>query len=120
MNTTETNIPNSVKNPVMTLIPSVDMKLLRENYTKVTAGQAVRPVVKLFGGPLTWLVTDICPDGYLTGYADLNMGCVELGSLCHVSELPAMKCGPSFLERDRYWKDDPSVNYLDLDSLAGI
>lgn len=122
MNTTvtTTNIPNSVKNPVMTLIPSVDMAILRKNYATLNSGKPVRPVIKLFTGPLTWLVTDIDDEGYLNGYADLSMGCVEWGALCHVSELPTMRIGACYLERDRYFKDDPTVNYNDLDSLVII
>jgi hypothetical protein len=81
-----------------------------------------RPLFKLFTPwtNCTWLIT--CEeDGILYGYGDLGMGCVEWGSLFTREEVEAIR-GPFGLriERDLHFSDTPSVNYLDLDSLAGI
>ena len=98
----------------MCLITKAQYKKLRE-----VGHENMRPIIKLFGGPLTWLVTEIDEDGILWGYGDLSQGCVEFGSLCHESELPEMKCPIAYLERDRFFKDDPSINWLERESLAG-
>lgn len=94
--------------------------ITKAQYTKlVEAGyQNMRPIIKLFGGPLTWLVTGI-EDGILYGYADLGMGCVEWGGLISEDELPTLKTGIAYLERDRYFEDDPSIKWLDKTSLVG-
>lgn len=98
----------------MVLIPTADYQKL------VTVGpENMTPIIKLFQASLTWLVTSI-DDGILYGYADLSMGCVEYGSLCHISELPTMKIGPFWLERDRHWKHKDGAKYLEMDSLSGI
>ncbi len=86
-----------IRNRVMVLITGSQYEEL------VKHGSSMVPVVKLFGGPLTWLVTGI-EDGVLYGYADLGMGCVEWGGLCNESELPTLKTGIAYLERDRHWK----------------
>ena len=82
----------------------------------------MRPIFKLFcpWGAGTWLVTSE-EDGILNGYADLGFGCVEYGGLFSREEMLDIK-GPFGLkiERDLHFKDDPSVNYLELDTLAGI
>ena len=103
----------AIKNPVMTLIRKSD-------YTNLLAAGVMnmRPIIKLFGGPVTWLVTGI-EDGILYGYGDLSQGCVEWGGLISEDELPTLRTGFMYLERDRYFKDDPSVNWLDKESLAG-
>lgn len=128
MNNTAT-LPDSVRNPVMVLITKAQMTNLRNNNAKVVAGESVRPVVKLFAGRLTWLVTDIDDDGILSGYADMGYGEVEFGSLCHVAELPGLRgglragfrvLGACYLERDRFFTDKPDVNYFDLDTLVGV
>lgn len=86
----------------------------------VKAGyQNMTPIVKLFGGPLTWLVTGI-EDGILYGYGDIGQGCVEWGGLCHESELPTLRTGIAYLERDRSWKHKEGTQYLSLDTLIGI
>ena len=76
-----------------------------------------RPIIKLFMGNLTWLVTHIESSGVLIGYADLGFGCVEFGGLAHIDELASIKVGIAFLERDRYWKDEKETNYLIKDCL---
>jgi hypothetical protein len=103
----------AIKNPVMTLIRKSD-------YTKLieSGSMGMRPIIKLFGGPLTWLVTGI-EGGILYGYADLGMGCVEWGSLCHEDELPTFRAGFAFIERDRFFEDDVTINWLEKDSLVG-
>lgn len=103
-----------IRNRVMVLITGSQYEEL------VKAGyQNMKPIVKLFGGPLTWLVTGI-EDGILYGYADLSMGCVEWGGLCNESELPTLKTGIAYLERDRHWKHTEGTKYLLLDSLIGV
>jgi len=97
----------------MTLIPSPVYSAL------ATAGESMVPLLKLFGGPLTWLVTSI-EDGILYGYADLGMGCVEWGGLIHESELPTLKTGFAYLERDLHWTHKDGAKYLDMESLCGI
>jgi len=104
----------SVKNPVMTLITKAEMSKLRK-----ASYNGTRPIIKLFGGNLTWLVTGYA-GGYLYGYADLGMGCVEWGALTTIEELPTLKIGNLFyIERDRWFKDDKSINWLEKDSLVG-
>lgn len=103
----------TIRNPIMTLITKAQYTAL------VKAGyQNMRPIIKLFGGPVTWLVTGI-EDGILYGYGDLSQGCVEWGSLIHEDELPYLKTGIAYIERDYHFKDDPSINWLDKDNLAG-
>jgi hypothetical protein len=104
----------NIRNRVMVLIPT------KEYATLISVGyQNTVPIVKLFMGNLTWLVTCI-EGGILYGYADLGMGVVEFGSLCHESDLPALKVGFAYLERDRRWKPVPNAQYLLLDSLCGV
>ncbi len=104
-----------VRNPIMCLITKAQMRELR------TAGhQNMTPIIKLFGGPLTWLVTEIDSDGVLWGYADIGQQCVEFGTLCHVSELPNLKCGIGYIERDYHFKPEAGAKYLEMTSLAGI
>jgi hypothetical protein len=104
----------NIKNPIMVLIPTAELAALEK------AGYAgATPLVKLFMGPLTWLVTGI-EDGILYGYADLSMGCVEWGSLCLVSELSTLKVGIAYIERDRHWKHVEGTKYLEMESLMGI
>jgi len=103
----------AIKNPVMTLITKAQYsELVKAGY------QNMRPIIKLFGGPVTWLVTGI-EDGILYGYGDLGQGCVEWGGLISEDELPTLKTGFMYLERDLHFKDDPSVNWLDRESLVG-
>ena len=103
-----------IRNPVMMLITGPQYEaLVKAGYRNMT------PIIKLFGGPLTWLVTGI-EDGILYGYADLSMGCVEWGSLCHESELPTLRCGIGFIERDRNWQHKDGAKYLEMDTLIGV
>ena len=102
-----------------------NMKLLTkeliEKLTKAGVDGAV-PICKLFTpwGAATWLITGI-EHGILYGFADLGMGCVEWGGIASVEEMESIK-GPFGLtvERDLYWEPKNSVNYFELESLAGI
>lgn len=101
------------------------MKLFtKEIMTKLeSAGhQNMRPICKLFvpWGAATWLVTSV-EDEILYGYGDLGVGIVEWGGLFSIQEIESLR-GPFGLkvERDLHFKDDVTVNYLDLTSLAGI
>jgi len=104
----------SIKNPVNVLITKNQMQQL------IDAGyEGMTPIVKLFAGPVTWLLTGY-EDGYFYGYGDLSQGCVEWGGLTNIEELPTFKVGPFWLERDTWFKHTEGTNYLNMDSLAGI
>ena len=103
-----------VKNPFGTLLTVSDQKKLIKAGYKNT-----KPIVKLFVGPLTWLVTGMEND-ILYGYADLSMGCVEFGSLIHINELNTIKQGPFYLEKDRWFNHKDGAKYLEMSSLCGI
>jgi hypothetical protein len=106
--------PAAVKNPVMTLITKEQRKaLIKAGYNNM------RPIVKIFGGAFTWLITGE-EDGILYGYADLSMDCIEWGGLFSVEELATMKYSCFYFERDLHFEDDPKVEYLKLDTLSGI
>lgn len=89
---------------------------------KTTPYSNRRPLFKLFTpwGQATWLVTGM-EDDILYGYADLGMNCIEWGGLFTMDEIQQLK-GPFNLkvECDLHFKDDPNVNYCDLESLVGI
>lgn len=104
----------NIKNPIMVLIPTAELAALEK------AGYSgEKPLVKLFMGSLTWLVTGI-EDGILYGWADLGMGCVEWGGLCAVEELPTLKVGFAYLERDRHWSHKDGAKYGEMESLCGV
>lgn len=112
----------AIKNHVMTLITKAQYTKLRNAAIKAAKHDGVNmlPIVKLYMEHLTWLVTEIDGNGMLYGYGDLSQGCVEWGSLCHESQLPTLRGRIAYLERDRWFKPDPKVNYLELKTLAGI
>lgn len=112
---TEIEYPVEIKNPIMTLITKGQMKqLIKGGYNNRT------PIVKLFGGPLTWLVTGI-EDGVLYGFADWNgYECVRWGSLTTIEELPTMKISVFYLERDKYFVHKDGTDYLNMKSLVGV
>jgi hypothetical protein len=93
----------------------ISEKLVKAGYNNM------RPICKLFTpwGQCTWLVTGE-EDGILYGYGDLGMGCVEWGGLFTKEEVEAIR-GPAGLkiERDLHFTDDPSINWLEKDSLVG-
>jgi hypothetical protein len=103
-----------IKNAWMTLITAKQYEAL------VKAGyKGTEPIVKLFMGPLTWLVTGI-EDDILYGWADLSMQCVEWGGLISIEELPTIRNGPFWLERDFHFKHKEGTNYGSLETLTGI
>jgi hypothetical protein len=78
------------------------------------------PLVKLSAGHITWLVTCI-DNGYLWGYADAGMGCVEWCSLIKVDQLDYFKVGWAPLANDRLFKPNKNYkmeDYYALDSLS--
>lgn len=113
MNATTT--PESVRNKVMVLIPKADMtKLVKAGYNNKT------PIIKLFVANITWLVTGI-EDGYLYGYGDIGQGIVEWGSLTNVEELPTLKAGPFYMERDRHWSPkNPTAGLKEYCALTSL
>ncbi|MCY3636390.1 MAG: DUF2958 domain-containing protein [bacterium] len=93
-----------------------------------------RPVVKIFGGPATWLIAESDPadPDRLFGLADLGMGHPELGwvsrreleatrvPLRFVSAGAVITKGSVALERDRYWKPTATLmDYWDAAVTAG-
>ena len=105
---------NPIKNPFGVLLTASDLeKLNKAGYNNMT------PIVKLFVGPLTWLLTGE-EDGYFYGYGDLGQGCVEWGGLTNIEELPEVKFGPFWLEKDKWFVHKDGTNYLDLETLTGI
>jgi len=114
MNDIMTTEVETVRNRVMVLITKEQhKKLLKAGY------QGNTPIIKLFMGCVTWLVTGI-EDGILYGWGDIGQGCVEWGSLISVEELKTLKVGPAYIERDRWFKHDPAIDYSKLDTLVGI
>lgn len=89
-----------------------------------TTDKIPRPVVKLFNpcGAATWLICameEVEGDTILWGYADLGMQCVEFGTIS-LNEIQSLRLPMGLkIERDLHWKDNPEINWLDKDSLAG-
>ena len=104
----------AVKNPVMTLITVDQRKQL------IKAGQdGTIPIVKIFGGSLTWLLTGEA-NGYLFGFADLGMGCVEWGTLTTIKEISTLRVQMGiYLERDLHFTAK-NADFFSMESLAGI
>jgi hypothetical protein len=94
----------------------IEAKLVEAGYNNT------RPICKLFTPwtNCTWLITGKEDEIYY-GWADLGMQCVEWGGLFSREEVEDIR-GPFGLtiERDLHWKDDPTVDYSTLDSLAGV
>ncbi len=92
-------------------------KLVKNGY------DAMRPVCKLFtpDAQCTWLITGIDKNGLLCGYADLGFGCVEWGSLFTIEQIQKLRGKLGLpVERDKWFKDDPSVDYFEKTTLKGI
>ena len=95
------------------LIPKADLDLLRRNSDEtgaaILAGQDApehRPVVKLFGGSATWLITEIDADlDRMFGLCDLGLGEPELGyvSLAEIKAVPGLR-------RDRSFRADRTLS----------
>jgi len=105
------------------LITKADLDLLRKNSDEtgaaILAGRDTpehRPVIKLFSGPATWLITEIDEDlDRMFGLCDLGLGEPELGyvSLAEIKAVPG-------LERDRYFRPDRTLSqYAALARLKG-
>ena len=71
-------------------------------------GLDFEPVVKLFGGSATWLLTEMDEHGICFGLCDLGQGFPELGSVS-IDELEAYRGFP-MIERDRYFKADKTLS----------
>lgn len=82
----------------------------------------MRPIVKFFNpcGAATWLITYLEEDeDTFWGYCDLGFGQVEYGTVSK-SEMQSVKLPFGLcIERDYHFHDDPSINWLEKDSLAG-
>lgn len=117
------DLPESIKNPLMTLITKSQMKKLRANFSKSkTGGKTGRPLIKITGYQLTWLVAEIDPIGNVYAFSNISEGAdtdekVEYCVVCNLDELPHLMTEDGYLERDPTFKDNPNVNYFDLDSL---
>lgn len=88
------------------------LKKQRENDEKSFVSM---PVVKLFGGACTWLLSELDDNGYAYGLCDLGLGFPELGYV-QMDELMERKFPPFGLpiERDRNWKPEKTlVEYAD-------
>ncbi len=66
------------------------------------------PVVKIFGGSATWLLTELDEDSMCFGLCDLGLGFPELGSVS-LDELESYQGFPR-IERDRYFKAKKSLS----------
>lgn len=110
-----------IKNRVMVLLRTGDYdKLVEQGKRASETGESTPPVVKLFMENVTWLVTEIDDQGILSGWADLGLGLVEWGSLCHVDELPTLRGRIAWMERDRHWKHKEGTDYGSRHTLIGI
>ena len=91
----------------MKLITKEIQEKLDKNMT--LAEEARRPVLKLFGGAATWLISEKEGDT-LFGLCDLGMGHPELGYVSF-EELQSVKVPPFGLgiERDMYWAPDKTL-----------
>ncbi len=67
-----------------------------------------KPVVKLFCGRATWLLTELDEDARLFGLCDLGMGFPELGYVS-LAELESLNTFPP-LERDRYFTATKTIS----------
>jgi len=69
------------------------------------------PVVKIFGGACTWLITELDEDNILFGLADLGMGCPEMGAIATISEMQNVRVGGIFpLERDKFFQAEKTLS----------
>jgi len=88
---------------------------LLRNLTDGEAAISTKPVVKLFGGACTWLLSELDDDGIAFGLCDLGMGSPELGYVS-VDELLTLRFRPFGLpiERDMSWRPKKTlVEYAD-------
>lgn len=97
------------------MIRAADVLKLHENWKeqqplKGTAGERdYEPVVKLFGGAITILLTECDEDGLAFGITDLGFGSPEMGYVS-MDELAAARIGGVFrLEQDLYFQPDKTL-----------
>lgn len=67
-----------------------------------------QPVLKLFCGNATWLLTELDDDDRLFGLCDLGLGFPELGYVS-LAELESLNVFPP-LERDRYFQPETTLS----------
>lgn len=98
----------------MKLLTKMQEQRLRQNHRRQMQS-AERdldfvPVLKLFAGSATWLLTELDEDNVFFGLCDLGMGFPELGSVS-LEELEAYSGFPA-IERDLYFcADKPLSDY---------
>lgn len=97
------------------ITPEQERELLRQGTESEANPEAIhphKPVVKIFGGPATWLISEASPSDpdRLFGLCDLGMGFPELGYVSR-SELEQVRIPPYGLplERDLYFEADRTV-----------
>ena len=90
----------------MKLLTKAQEARLRANHAKQSThperGIDFKPVVKLFGGAATWLLTEMDENNICFGLCDLGLGFPELGSVA-LSELENFRGFP-MIERDLHFK----------------
>lgn len=91
------------------LIPDDLKALMIRNHYDVTEGRAEDhpPVIKLFAGNATWLLSELDPyyDDIAFGLCDLGMGFPELGNVLftELEEVQHPTLGIPFVERDEHF-----------------
>ena len=85
---------------------------LRRNYALNAQdpenGIDFKPVVKIFGGSATWLLTELDEDDRIFGLCDLGMGFPELGYVL-LAELESHRGFP-LIERDLHFAADKTLS----------
>ena len=96
----------------MKLLTKVQEQRLRENHRRqmqtTERDLDFVPVVKLFAGSATWLLTELDEDSILFGLCDMGMGFPELGSVS-LTELESYSGFPA-IERDLYFCTDKPLS----------
>lgn len=99
----------------MKLITKAIERKLKQNYwdnNRKLDNNPVKPIVKFFGGPATWLISEMYPDNdTLFGLCDLGLGCPDHGTVS-LSELKSLRIPPFGLgvERDLLFTADKSLS----------
>jgi hypothetical protein len=84
------------------LLTSSIRRKLENNYKATLKGETnIMPPLKIFGGPGTWVISELEPDGdTLFGLCDLGLGCPELGYVS-LRELQSLRVPPFNLPLER-------------------
>jgi hypothetical protein len=102
-----------------TLILKKQMKQLKKNYETRNDEDIV---LKLFtpDAQCTWLITQIEPNGdTMWGLCDLNMDCVEYGTVS-LNEIKALRGRMGLpVERDAHFRGGKVSNFSNRNTLAG-